>query len=58
MRIRILTTYLLPNLIPAMPIHCPVITKRITRDEFKLIANQGMHHIFSIYNGLKVNDRG
>jgi|APTNR8051073442_1049403.scaffolds.fasta_scaffold03059_2 GxxExxY protein len=33
-----------------MPIHCPISTKRITQDEFKLISSEVMHHVFAIHN--------
>lgn len=32
-----------------MPIHCPIEIRRISQDEFKLIANQVMKHVFHIH---------
>jgi GxxExxY protein len=33
-----------------MPIHCPVVTNRISQNEFKLLAAEVMGHVFNIHN--------
>ncbi|MDZ4401729.1 GxxExxY protein [Prosthecobacter sp.] len=33
-----------------MPIHCPIVTKRISQQEFKLLASEVMGHVFDIHN--------
>lgn len=33
-----------------MPIRSPIVTKRITQDEFQPIASEVMHHVFAIHN--------
>ena len=32
-----------------MPIHCPVVTNRISQQEFKLLASEVMGHVFDIH---------
>lgn len=32
-----------------MPIHCPIVTNRISQDEFKLLASEVMGHVFQIH---------
>jgi GxxExxY protein len=33
-----------------MPIHCPVVTNRISQNDFKLLASEVMRHVFNIHN--------
>jgi GxxExxY protein len=33
-----------------MPIHCPVVTNRISQDDFKLLASEVMGHVFDIHH--------
>ncbi len=33
-----------------MPIHCPFTTTRLSQEEFKLVANDVMRHVFDIHN--------
>lgn len=33
-----------------MPIHCPIVTNRISQNDFKLLASEVMRHVFDIHN--------
>lgn len=33
-----------------MPIHCPIVTERISQQEFKLLASEVIRHVFDIHN--------
>lgn len=33
-----------------MPIHCPIITNRISQEQFKLLSREVINHVFAIHN--------